>query len=175
MPRTLIVSLVLAGVVGVGCTDSPSPTGGEPTERPAQPGVTETVLTGLRDGEVDLAGYRGAPLVINFFASTCVPCVEEMPAIERVYQAAAGGFDVVGVAVNDRVDDALALVEETGVTWDLATDPDGSFIRAIGGLYLPTTALVSAEGDVVDVHTGTLDADDLVRLLSDHLDVHVEL
>nr|MDQ3293736.1 TlpA family protein disulfide reductase [Actinomycetota bacterium] len=147
------------------------------TEGEPEANATERVLTGLGEGagEVDLAGFRGTPLVVNFFASTCVPCVEEMPAIERVFQAGAGRFAVVGVAVNDRVDDALALVERTGVTWDLATDPDGTFIRAMGGLYLPTTALIDAEGEVVEVRTGTLDADELVDLLDEHLGLRVEL
>jgi thiol-disulfide isomerase/thioredoxin len=177
MPRALIATLLLVGVIGAGCTDTPSATNGEPTEGTAEAGATETVLTGLGEGaaEVDLAAYRGSPLVVNFFAHTCVPCLEEMPAIERVFQAGNGAFDVLGVAVNDNVDEALALVERTGITWDVATDPDGSFIRAMGGLYLPTTVLIDAEGEIVEVHTGELDDGELVGLLADHLGLHVEL
>jgi thiol-disulfide isomerase/thioredoxin len=127
------------------------------------------------EGEIAFADYAGRPVVVNFFASTCTPCVQEMPAFEEVNQAAAGRVAFVGIAVNDRVEDALALADETGVTWDLAADPDGSFIRAIGGVNMPTTVILDAEGHIVDVQGGKLDDGELVDLLAEHAGIEVEV
>jgi hypothetical protein len=98
-----------------------------------------------------------------------------MPAFERVKQAADGAVAFVGVAVNDRADDALARAGETGVTWDLATDPDGSFIRSVGGIILPTTLILDVGGRIVDVQGGELDEGELVDLLRDHVGVDVDV
>ena len=69
------------------------------------------------DGEeVPLSGVRGTPTVVNFFSSTCTPCITEMPAFEEVYQDVKGSEEVafLGLAVADRTDDAQALVEGDG-------------------------------------------------------------
>jgi cytochrome c biogenesis protein CcmG/thiol:disulfide interchange protein DsbE len=146
--------------------EAPPPTG------PAANGVTDQVLPGLGDGPaVDLASYRGTPLVVNFFASTCPPCVEEMPTIQDALERADGDFAVVGVATNDDVDEAEALVEQTGVTWDIGTDPDGSLIVAAGGSGLPTTLFVDADGNIVDVNIGAMQAGDLAGLLHDNFGI----
>ena len=133
-----------------------------------------TVLAGLGDGDdVDLADLRGRPVVVNFFASTCAPCVREMPALEAVHQAAGDDVAFVGVAVNDRVDDALELVEQTGVTYHLAADPTGELFTAAGATLLPTTIVLDADGEVVRRLTGELDADELVDALADATGVEV--
>ena len=63
---------------------------------------------------------------MNFFASTCTPCITEMPAFEEVYQELQGSGQVafLGLAVADRTDDALALVER-----DRRHLPDGARTR----------------------------------------------
>jgi cytochrome c biogenesis protein CcmG, thiol:disulfide interchange protein DsbE len=127
---------------------------------------------GLLGGCVDLARFRGRPTVVNFWASYCTPCLKEMPAFEEVYQE-LDGEDVafLGLAVNDRVDDALQMVEQTGVTYPTAQDKDASVITALEGIVLPTTVLLDADGNVVADHSGELTADELRRLLSDELGI----
>jgi thiol-disulfide isomerase/thioredoxin len=124
------------------------------------------------DEEVPLASLAGTPTVVNFFASTCTPCITEMPAFEEVYQE-LGGEDVafLGLAVADRADDALALVEQTGVTYPTAQDPDAAVIAALGGTVLPTTVLLDADGEVIAVSNGELDADELRAFIADELGV----
>jgi thiol-disulfide isomerase/thioredoxin len=140
----------------------------------ARDDLSGVTLPGLGENpDVAFADYAGRPVVVNFFASTCAPCVEEMPAFEAVNEAARGEVAFVGVAVNDRVEDALALVDETAVTWDLATDPDGTFIRSVGGVNMPTTVLLDEQGRVLDVQGGKLDDGELVELLSDEAGVDV--
>ena len=76
----------------------------------------------------------GAPIVVNFFASWCAPCVEEMPAIEAVHQSLGDQVTVVGLANQDGDENALATVEATGVTYPTYGDPDSSAISYFGGL-----------------------------------------
>jgi cytochrome c biogenesis protein CcmG, thiol:disulfide interchange protein DsbE len=124
------------------------------------------------DGEsVALPSIYGTPTVVNFFASTCVPCVTEMPAFETVHQALGDDVAFLGLAVTDRPEDALALVDETGVTYPTAQDKDGSVINALGGIGLPTTVLLAADGSIVAQHTGQLTADELSALIADNLDL----
>jgi thiol-disulfide isomerase/thioredoxin len=176
MRRTpALVSAALAVLLLGACGDDDGATPADGVDlSEAEDDLSGVTLPGLGDHpDVAFADYAGRPVVVNFFASTCAPCVEEMPAFEEVNQAAGGEVAFVGVAVNNRVEDALALVEETGVTWDLAADPDGTFIRAIGGVNMPTTAILDEQGRVVDVQGGKLDDGELVELLSEEAGVDV--
>jgi thiol-disulfide isomerase/thioredoxin len=131
--------------------------------------IGELTLAGLgEDAEpVELAAFRGRPVVVNFFASTCAPCVREMPALETVHQAAGDDVAFVGVAVNDRADAALALAEQTGVTYELAADPSGELFTAAGASLLPTTLVLDGDGAVVRRLTGEITAAELVEVLAE--------
>ena len=120
---------------------------------------------------VALASLRGGPVVVNFFASTCAPCVTEMPAFEAVHQELGEEVTFLGLAVQDRRDAALELVDRTGVTYRTAQDRDGAVFTALEGILLPTTVLLDADGEVVDSHAGALDADELRSWLADELGV----
>lgn len=131
-----------------------------------------TVAFTTFDGEVvPLSSLRGGPVLVNFFASTCVPCIEEMPALEEVHRELGDQVTFLGLAMQDRPDAALELVERTGVTYRTAQDKDASVITALGGTVLPTTVLLDAEGEVVAVHNGELDADELRGLIADELGI----
>lgn len=121
------------------------------------------------DGEERTLAADGRPLVINFWASYCVPCVAEMPAIEAVYQANRADLDVLGLQVQETADKGLALADQTGVTYPLGRDERGDVVRALGGMNLPTTVLVTADGTIAEVHTGAVTADELQSLLDEHL------
>jgi hypothetical protein len=73
--------------------------------------------------------------------------------------------------MQDRPEDALDLVERTGVTYQTAQDKDASVITALGGTVLPTTVLLDADGKIVAVHNGELDAGELRNLLADELGI----
>jgi len=126
-------------------------------------GATST----LRD---DIEG----PAVVNFFASWCAPCIAEMPAFEQVFQEVEGRVDFVGVAVSDRAADARRIVEETGVTYRWARDERGDVANAARVTQMPATMFVGSDGEVVAVHSGSLDADQLRDLIDEHLGVAAE-
>jgi cytochrome c biogenesis protein CcmG, thiol:disulfide interchange protein DsbE len=118
------------------------------------------------DGTASLADYAGRPLVVNFFASYCVPCAREMPALQRVADEFGDRVAVVGMNLADEEDAARALVEQTGVTYDLGRDPDAELAQALGVVNLPTTVFATPDHRVVEVHTGALDEDQLREKMS---------
>lgn len=120
-----------------------------------------------------LADHADIPMVVNFWASWCPPCVAEMPDLEAVHQATAGQVAFVGVNTQDSPDAAARLVEETGVSYDLVRDPDGGLFRAFEVFGMPSTFYVNADGVIVGRHTGLITRDDLLADLVEHFDVEV--
>ncbi len=131
--------------------------------------VGEVRLAPLDGGEErrlgELVGAR--PIVVNFFASWCAPCVEEMPAFEAVHQDVGDQVTLIGMANQDSPDDALATVAATGVTYPTYGDPDSDALTFFGGLAMPTTVFIDTDGEVVEVHSGPLTEDELRSKLDD--------
>lgn len=187
LARTLLISgaVVLAFILGASVTTLVTHDGppAEPVDNPAsqledrvaptqQAPLPDATLDGFADGEpVELTAYRGDPLVVNFWASWCAPCVSEMPDLEEVAREYAGRVPVLGVNVQDAPANAEAFVDELGITYDLATDPRGELYAEVDAFGMPTTLFVDAEGTIVYRHTGIIDADGLRELIAERLGV----
>ncbi|MBI4527049.1 MAG: TlpA family protein disulfide reductase [Deltaproteobacteria bacterium] len=104
-------------------------------------------LPNLEGGKVGLKDFRGKLLMLNFWASWCVPCREEMPAMERLYQRYKDlGFVILGVNVKDQKKSALSFVRELKITFPIAFDPEGEVGLLYGAWGLPTTYLIDNKG-----------------------------
>lgn len=115
----------------------------------------------LDGGLATFADLRGTPVVVNFFASWCEPCRAEMPDLQAVHTELGDEVTFLGVNLRDSEDDARALLEETGVTFDVARDPSGSLAEAFGVVNMPSTFFLDASGRIVAAHAGVLTAEDL--------------
>jgi cytochrome c biogenesis protein CcmG, thiol:disulfide interchange protein DsbE len=138
------------------------------------PGSVAEVRLGALDGGADhtlgeLIGTK--PVVLNFFASWCAPCLTEMPGFEAVHQSLGDQLTMVGMAYDDQPEDALDTVERTGVTYPTYSDLDGTAITYFGGLAMPTTVFIDASGEVKDVVSRPLGEDELRDKISDLLGV----
>jgi thiol-disulfide isomerase/thioredoxin len=99
---------------------------------------------------VSPADYEGQPLVMNFWASWCVPCTEEMPDFQQVHESLGEDVAFLGVNVRDDEEAGRAMVERTGVTYDVARDTSGDLARELGITNLPVTVIVAPDGTVLD-------------------------
>jgi cytochrome c biogenesis protein CcmG/thiol:disulfide interchange protein DsbE len=107
--------------------------------------LPKATLQPFGDGQpVDLAGLRG-PMVVNLWASWCVPCAKELPYYQDFSEKYAGKVDVLGVDWQEtRVDRARSLVTRTGVTYPLVSDPGGK----VRNTYLPKLIMLDGDGKV---------------------------
>jgi len=174
--RLLALSTTIALAAAIGTyallSDDDPATVGTVTLTPADGSADDSdgvSFTTFEGDTVALSSLRGTPVLVNFFASTCVPCITEMPDLEAVHQEVGDQVTFLGLALQDRPDDARALIARTGVTYRTAQDKDGSVIAALGGTVLPTTVLLDADGSVLATRSGQLDAADLRSLLADEL------
>jgi len=144
--------------------DPPASRGGSALVGRAAP---EADLTTLEGAPVSLAAYRGVPLVVNFWASWCPPCLAEMPAFEEVFTERAGTVGFLGINLREGAEVATGMARRTGVTYDLALDPDGVTAREFGVVNMPTTVFIDASGTVAQVHAGALTAAELNRRIDE--------
>ena len=131
------------------------------------------VLDGLgtTTSSVALASLAGRPVVVNFWASWCVPCRTEMPALEAAHRRFGGRVAFVGVDHQDDRASAVQFVAQTGVTYESGFDAQGTVAAAYCLYGLPTTVLVSADGVVVAEVTGAATEQRLLAMIHDRLGI----
>ncbi|MDA8367991.1 MAG: TlpA disulfide reductase family protein [Actinomycetota bacterium] len=110
---------------------------------------------------LSLAQLRGRPVLVNFWASWCVPCRKEMPVLEAAYRRVGSRVAFLGVDTNDTRAAALSFLRQTGVTYPSVYDPHGTAATAYGLFGLPTTVFVSPKGRILERNVGALSSDSL--------------
>jgi thiol-disulfide isomerase/thioredoxin len=116
-----------------------------------------------------IADFAGQPVVLNFFASWCTPCIEEMPAFEAVHQQVGDRVAFVGINIDHRPEAGLAMVQSTGVTYRLGYDRGGPMLEAFGAVNMPTTAFIRGDGTIAFVQSGKLNQAELEQLIDENL------
>jgi peroxiredoxin len=113
-------------------------------------------LSRLSDGsQVRLADLEGRVVLINFWATWCKPCEEEMPAMERLYRALRGeGFELLAVSVDEGRDEVASFRRRLGLTFPILLDPEQRVSRAYQTFRFPESLLVGPDGVVVERYVG---------------------
>ena len=112
-------------------------------------GPTPEFSLSAPDGKkISLKDFRGKIVLLNFWASWCVPCREEMPAMEKLYQEyKQKNFAILAIAVKDRKQDAIDFVKELKISYPVALDPEAQVGSLYGAWGLPATYLIGPNGE----------------------------
>jgi peroxiredoxin len=133
-----LASAVLA-FASLSCNKDPGPQVGMPA-----PDFTLPDLEGKIHG---LADFRGRVVVLNFWATWCPPCIDEMPSLERLHQAMADrGVAVIAVSVDERFSDVPAFVEKFDLTFSVLYDEGKKVSRKYQTFKYPETYILDREG-----------------------------
>lgn len=121
--------------------------------------ASEFTLNTLDNELVSLSDFRGQAVLINFWASWCVPCRDEMPAIQATYEAYKRD-DLVVLGINmtyqDNRQNAEAFVEEYGITFPILLDETGEVTESYRVLGVPTSVFVNKDGVIVNSYIGAM-------------------
>jgi thiol-disulfide isomerase/thioredoxin len=151
------VSAAAAAAAAKAATQSPTPR--------RLPAIT---LPDLEGKPRSMSEWQGRPLLINFWATWCEPCLREIPLLGKLRaRHAKEGLEVIGIAIDFR--DAVAgYAKKAGITYPLLiAAEDATAPKAFGvGLGLPTTVVANESGQIVATHLGELDEAEAEKLLA---------
>jgi len=117
-------------------------------KHPTAPAFALKRLNG--DGRVDLASLRGrTPIVLDFWASWCIPCIHESKRLEAAMQKYGNRVTFLGVDTKDYGPDARKWQRTHGITYPSVHDGDGKVLSRWGGLPIPKIFFVNRSGTVV--------------------------
>lgn len=156
--RSFIVVMAVLAVVGLLVFGLASKGSSRLEVGEAAPTAALPALEG--GGSESLADYRGKWVLVNFWASWCLPCRAEAPALEEFQQRHEGPrFTVLGIDTQDLSDDAQAFVEKYGLTYPQLRDGNGDTADEYGTTGVPETFLVDPAGKVRLAVPGSVDED----------------
>jgi cytochrome c biogenesis protein CcmG/thiol:disulfide interchange protein DsbE len=129
------------------------------------PALTGTTVDGSRSYDID--DHQGEWVLVNFFATWCVPCQQEHDDLARFqkFHAAAGDASVVSVVFADQTSDVRRFFAQRGGDWPVVRDEDGALATAFGVARVPESYLVAPDGTVAAKVTGGVTFDFLQEQL----------
>lgn len=118
--------------------------------------------------KVSLASFEGRFVFVNFFASWCVPCNDEMPGLVKFAKEhqKVGDATVLGVAFNDSNSSALAFLHRYGATYQAVSDPNGQIALSYGMAQPPLSYLVAPNGVILTEVVGPINQIELDNLIT---------
>jgi len=162
--RWLMLSMLAAFAMliwfssGCGCTSAVAPRVGA-----LAPDFTLTTLDG---GTVKLDELRGQPVVLNFWATWCPACREQMPYLQAAFEQKGQEVKFIAIDVGESSGTVRRYVDATGIGFTVALDRDRGVARAYNIRYFPTTFLVDEKGVIKHIRLGAfMSSDELMAML----------
>lgn len=148
-PRRLLLigALLVLGLPAMGAARQPPVNvGGD---------APDFALRSAAGDNLRLSEHRGQVVMINFWATWCGPCRQEMPKLDEIFaRYEQAGFTLLGVNIDEDVERAQRLADELGVSFPLLFDDDQSVSRLYDVQAMPMTVMVDRSGKVRNVHYG---------------------
>jgi peroxiredoxin len=129
---------------------------------PIEPGLAapDFSLPLLGGGEISLRALRGKVVLVNFWATWCAPCEQEMPAMQRLYaQLAPRGFELVAVSVDEDAEAVARFRDRLRLGFEIALDPKRDAADRYQSYRYPESFLIDREGTLVARYIGERDWD----------------
>ncbi len=104
---------------------------------------------------VRLSDFKGKVVLLDFWATYCIPCHESIPALQKMQDSyKAGGFEVVGLSIDAFAEAVPDFVKEKGIDYTIVLDPAQTTPRVFGIGGLPTAFLIGRDGMILRKWTG---------------------
>lgn len=112
-------------------------------------------LKSLGRKNIKLSEMRGNVVLINFWASWCGPCRQEMPILNSIHNKYVSlGFSVIGVNVDEEAENARGFIKEVPVDFPILLDTNNQVSKLYKVIAMPTTVLVDRDGNMRFLHQG---------------------
>ena len=123
-------------------------------------------VTTFDGGKLDVNTSIGQPIILNFFASWCIPCIKEMPLLENVWQTHKADVLVLGIAFNDTREASETFIKDLDISFPVAFDKSPGYIGLDYGVTgVPETFFINKKGQIIHKHLGILDKNTLDKYL----------
>ncbi|MDP8974972.1 MAG: TlpA family protein disulfide reductase [Actinomycetota bacterium] len=163
--RLVVAAIAVVAAVVLGAVITRGEDGVAPeTEQRAAPAISLPEVLDPAE-RIELQSLRGRPVVINLWASWCVPCRKEMPNFEAAHQRFGDRVAFLGVNHQDGRTPARELLRQTGVTYPSGSDPEGKVAADYALRGMPSTVFVSASGQIRATRTGELSRSQLEDMI----------
>ena len=127
----------------------------------------EFSLVTINGEQIHLSELRGTPVVINFWATWCGPCVSEMPLLQQRYEEHQQDFELLAINADEPISDVTEFVQDYQLTFPILLDPDGNVQRLFRITAYPTSFFIDREGKIRAIHLGAISETQLDRYLTD--------
>jgi peroxiredoxin len=112
-------------------------------------------LPTLEEREIGLGKFKGKVVLLNFWASWCAPCQEELPELEKIYRKyQERGFEVIGVNIDKKQANAEKFVRRFGLTFPVMLDPESAVVGEYRAHAMPMSYLIDQEGVIRQLFFG---------------------
>ena len=118
------------------------------TPWPAAQATPALDLTDLQGQRLSTDRLRGRAVVLNFWATWCPPCKEEMPSLQTLHELSGGDPVVIGINVRETASRVRRYLESTGLNFPVVLDPQAELARRFGVTAFPTTLLIAPDGQI---------------------------
>ncbi len=110
--------------------------------------------------DISLPALAGKTLYVDFWASWCAPCLTSLPLYNEMYHKYKDqGLEVIAISVDNPAEDGLDFLEDTPLDFLIPSDPEGNAAEAFGVIGMPSSYLISPDGEVKLVHMGFRNGD----------------